>query len=213
MSENNYCVYMHTNKINGKKYIGQTCKKPSKRWGLQGQRYNTCTHFNYAIKKYGWENFEHEILFDGLTSEEANEKEKELIELYKTTNDEFGYNIKYGGKNGSMPDIVKQKISIANKGKHHSEETKRKLSEANKGKFSGENHPLYGTHLTEEQKQRLREANIGKKHSEETKKKMSDARKGEKCYWYGKKQSEQSKRKMSEARKGKYVGKGNIPIT
>lgn len=34
-----YCVYIHTNKINGKKYVGQTCQKPEYRWGKNGIDY------------------------------------------------------------------------------------------------------------------------------------------------------------------------------
>ena len=37
--EKTFCVYMHTNKINGKKYIGQTCQKPETRWGIGGKKY------------------------------------------------------------------------------------------------------------------------------------------------------------------------------
>lgn len=209
MEERTFCVYMHTNKINGKKYIGQTCKKPSKRWGLNGEKYRTCPHFYNAIYKYGWENFEHEILFDGLTVDEANEKEKELIEFYKSADDRFGYNIRFGGKNAEMPESIKKKIGDANRGKRHSEQTREKISQALVGKFLGENHPNFGKHISEEQKQKLRDANIGKKHSEETKQKMSASRKGEKCYWYGKKQSEEHKKRLAEAKKGKYIGENN----
>ena len=65
MNNKNYCVYQHTNKINGKIYIGITCQKPEKRWGSQGRKYEECPYFWKAIQKYGWENFEHKILFDG----------------------------------------------------------------------------------------------------------------------------------------------------
>ena len=86
--EHNWCVYCHTNKINGKKYIGITCKEPHKRWsngnGYKGQK------FYNAITKYGWDNFEHEILFNELTLEEANKKEIELIKKYNTTNKNNG---------------------------------------------------------------------------------------------------------------------------
>ena len=145
MEERTFCVYMHTNKINGKKYIGQTCKTPSKRWGLNGEKYRTCPHFYNAIHKYGWDNFEHEILFENLTVDEANEKEKELIEFYKSADDKFGYNIRFGGKNAEMPESIKKKIGDANRGKRHSEQTREKISQALVGKFLGENNPFAKT--------------------------------------------------------------------
>ena len=63
-----YCVYKHTNKINGKVYIGQSMN-PKDRWSRQGHQYKGCTYFYNAIQKYGWNNFIHEILIDNLTQE------------------------------------------------------------------------------------------------------------------------------------------------
>ena len=66
-----FCIYCHTNKINGKKYIGQTHDYQKR---CQPSNYKGCTKFYYAILKYGWENFSHEILEQNLTLKEANEK-------------------------------------------------------------------------------------------------------------------------------------------
>ena len=81
-----WCVYMHTNKINNKKYIGITCNDASRRWGLQGQGYRRQKHFWNAIQKYGWDNFEHEIIENNLTEDQAKIMEVELIKQYNSNN-------------------------------------------------------------------------------------------------------------------------------
>ena len=58
---NNWTVYMHITP-NNKKYIGITSQIPNKRW-RNGKGYKKCLFLN-AIKKYGWGNIKHEILFD-----------------------------------------------------------------------------------------------------------------------------------------------------
>ena len=91
-----FTVYMHTSP-NGKRYIGITCQRPVRRWGGNGYGYIDNTYFWRAIQKYGWDNFQHEILFEGLTKEEAEQKEIELIAFYDSTNPSKGYNITTGG--------------------------------------------------------------------------------------------------------------------
>ena len=188
--ENTYSIYIHRNKINNKVYIGQTKQKPEKRWGKNGEGYKTSVRFYQAIQKYGWDNFEHIILFSNLTLQQANELEKKYIKLYNSTDDNFGYNIKEGGTNSNHSEETKQKIGKANSisllGKTHSEEWRKTMSKM----FEGENNPFYG-----------------KTHSVETKKKISDSRKGkcsgEQHHFYGKKHTEQELQKMSQNRRGK----------
>lgn len=140
MNNKLWCVYCHTNKINNKKYIGITSRKPpERRWGKEGNQYskNNQQVFYSAIQKYGWDNFEHEILFENLTKEEAFAKEIELIKKYKTTNSRFGYNISNGGSapmygrkhsKKTLEGFSKNRAGKNNSfyGKHHSEETKAK---------------------------------------------------------------------------------------
>ena len=99
-----FVVYCHTNKINGKKYIGITCQDPEIRWGYDGNCYKQSQpYFARAIKKHGWENFTHEILFEGLTAQEANDIEIELIACYHTYIGDpecCGYNLTRGGFGG-----------------------------------------------------------------------------------------------------------------
>lgn len=95
---NNYCVYMHINKINNKKYVGITCQKPEHRWKNDGSGYSKQSLFFNAIKKYGWDNFEHVIIAKGLTEDEAKWLEIELIRVNDSTNQSKGYNVTEGGE-------------------------------------------------------------------------------------------------------------------
>ena len=109
---NNYCVYMHRNKINNKVYIGQTCNIKV-RW--HPISYKSSSYFYNAIEKYGWDNFEHIVLIDNLSLEEANQKEKYFIKIYESTNRNKGYNLKTGGNNGyQLSKETKQKIRLSN---------------------------------------------------------------------------------------------------
>ena len=74
-----YTVYEHKNKLNGKRYIGITSRKPQERWGRDGSGYKSTPHFYSAIQKYGWDGFEHNILYINCTLEQACELEKALI--------------------------------------------------------------------------------------------------------------------------------------
>jgi group I intron endonuclease len=149
---NNYIVYEHKNKINNKRYIGITCRSVQKRW-QNGKGYIANEHFYRAIIKYGWEEFEHNILFCFFSKKEAEEKEIYLIKKYKSNDYNFGYNIQEGGFSSKHSQKTKNKISFANKGikngmygKVVSEETKQKLRYKN----LGEKNPMFGKIQTEE---------------------------------------------------------------
>lgn len=92
-----YCVYKHTSP-SGKMYIGITKQKPKYRWG-RGSGYRTNEYFMRAIRKYGWDNFTHEVLLSGLSESEACKVEQELIAKYRTTDERYGYNHSTGGDN------------------------------------------------------------------------------------------------------------------
>lgn len=145
-----YCVYKHT-APHGKVYIGITCQLPCQRWA-RGKGYRNNWHFYNAIQKYGWDNFQHEILYTGLTQEEAAQKEFELIAQYDATNEERGYNRDYGG-------TVRRPMSA---------ETRQKISAAHKGKATtkGPAHPQWG-------KKGPLSQNYGRKHTPEERALMS----------------------------------------
>ena len=139
IEERNYVVYKHTSP-NGKCYIGITCQNPpEKRWKT-GNAYKYNKHFYNAIQKYdGWNNFQHEILFENLTKEEAEQKEIELIAFYKSNQPDFGYNIANGGNcKGTVSEETKNKLSIAHMGKKLSQEHIEKIRENSKRQYTDE---------------------------------------------------------------------------
>ena len=156
LDSKSFYVYMHVNRINNKKYIGITSQKPEYRWN-NGKKYKECPRFYKEILKYGWDNFKHIILHSNLKFEEAEELEQFYIKKYKTLDEQFGYNMQNGGiKSFSILNETKEKISIALKGRHFSEEHKRKISEAQMGQ---KNH-MYGKKQSEEAKEKIRLHNI-----------------------------------------------------
>lgn len=146
-----WTVYIHTNKLNGKKYIGITSKRnPAHRWN-GGRGYQANPHFYAAIQKYGWDGFEHTIIASNLTSEAAKSMEQTLIAKYHTQDTAYGYNMTAGG-DGSC-------------GCHPSEETRRKLSTARRKENLSEETlqrrsiGLRGRHFSAEHRRKIGDAN------------------------------------------------------
>lgn len=129
-----YKVYIHINKLNNKKYIGITCQNNiNNRW-KNGNGYKRCPRFYNAIQKYGWDNFYHLILAEDLNKEEAEKIEIYLIDLLKTNNSKYGYNLQKGGGVSNVSELTRYKHRLLCLGKKHSEETKLKMSISHIGK-------------------------------------------------------------------------------
>lgn len=148
-----YSVYKHTFP-NSKIYIGITSQKPYLRFD-NGNGYKT-NPMKRAIKKYGWENVKHEILFENLTKEQAEQKEVELIKQFNSNNIKFGYNVAKGGHSNNgykHTERTKEKMSEWHKGKKFSKETKEKMSKWQiqknnlKNKKFGRLRALYPLHI------------------------------------------------------------------
>lgn len=178
--KNTYCVYLHVNKIDGKKYVGQTCQIPEKRW-KEGKGYKGCVHFFNAIIKYGWDSFDHLIIADNLSHEEANYLETTLITVLKTTDPEYGYNMTNGGSNKKPSEEAKKHMSEAHLGSKQSEESNKKRSNTLKGRIPWNKGIKIGS-CSEEKKQKISRANKGKKPSIVAIKASIEARKG-KAAW------------------------------
>lgn len=131
-----FTVYKHTTP-NGKVYVGITSRKVEDRW-LNGHGYHHNQYFENAIKKYGWRNIKHEILFKDLPKEEAEKIERGLIKVLKSNQREYGYNICQGGDVGRLgvkhSKEAKERISRAGIGRKKTEEQRKRQSERQKGK-------------------------------------------------------------------------------
>ncbi len=170
---NGYSVYCHTDP-NGKKYFGIS-KNCLKRWNY-GKGYIKNERFHEAITKYGWDGFTHEILKDGLTLDEANKMEKDLIDEHSTTDPLFGYNLRGGGSgHGFVTEETRRKQSEKRRGNTNcvgrvlSDETKNKISESLKEYYKTHQNAQLGKHLSTEHIAELK----SRVFSDETRRKMS----------------------------------------
>ena len=192
-------VYIITNKINHKFYIGKHSTDD-----LDDGYMGSGIAINKAIQKYGIENFSKRILCFCDSAEDAYKVEEFLVTDNLIKRDDC-YNMMVGGVGGPTLNGIENGMY----GKTHTLETRKKMSEARIGKPSWNK----GKHFSEESRKKMSEAHIGKpswnkgKHlSEETKEKISNANKGKESSFKGKHFSEETKIKMSEAHKGKESG-------
>lgn len=110
MEDNFYgSIYCFTNLTNGKRYIGQTHHKVSRRaWEHKHSAYTVGDSsydqiFHRAIRKYGWNNFLLTTIITGISSqEELDYLEDYYITYYKTLTTQHGYNARTGGRNYSL---------------------------------------------------------------------------------------------------------------
>jgi len=156
-------VYLVTNRVNGKRYVGKTKRDLDRRW------YEHVTHSHggseamalyRAIRKHGPDAFDLSVLEECDTEEQLDEAEKRWIRELGTFGRE--YNMTEGGD--------------GLKGYRHTEETKRRMSESRKGSrnhFYGKKWGRQGP-LTEEIKEKLRQAHLGLRHTEASRGKISE---------------------------------------
>lgn len=197
-------IYLLTNIINNKIYIGQTWLSLKIRMGSDGKNYKNSKYLYSSIKKYGSNNFKYKALAFCDTQVKADIVESLLIKIYNSQNNKIGYNIKDGGSCGRHSIETKIKISKSLKNKIWSETAlinKRKISKywvnRKRGRQSQDkinttilnmknwhannNHPM-----------------LNKKHSKETLFKISCA---SKKAWANGKYSKESIKRRSDARR------------
>lgn len=164
-------IYKSRNKINGKIYIGQTIQN----FDQYKSQHISCAErevdkkagktrsFYEAIRKYGKEKFEWEIIEQCDSKSELNKKEIFYIDKYNSYYD--GYNMTFGGEGGSgvtyeRTDEIRKKISDSLKGHKRSKSSIKKQIKT----MSGKNHPLYGIGHKKDSIEKMRKSKMGKKN-------------------------------------------------
>lgn len=183
-------IYLITNMVNNKSYVGKRISSPE----LSLDYWGSGMIIKSAIKKYGKSNFKKEILHSNITEiSELDRLEIFYIDKYKTLKQFGGYNISKGGGNNIGHTLsAKERIHnslIGNKrnlGKKRTELQKKELSSKHQGKI-----------FSDETRKKISLKRIGSKASDETRRKISDKTKGRQSSFKGKQHSLDSRFKIS----------------
>lgn len=188
-------IYLVTNTITGKQYVGQTTIERNK----VGHGYAMTDAYN----AYGKDAFTYEKISTGINNRNTlNYIEKFFIKAFNTISPN-GYNIEAGGSDkGFVPKSTRQKLRKHNLGKVMPQEIRQKISNS----LKGAKNPFYGKTHSPEVIAKIIAANVGKVVviTEEQKQKISQANKGEKNGMYGKKHTPEAHAKMALARLKRY---------
>ncbi len=203
-----YTIYLITNQINGKNYVGKHKLRKTER--LDSRSYmGSGQALKDAKLKYGVDNFSKEILAVCYSEYEYNLLEKIFISLYK----EIGkaeYNETSGGENGDFWNYISEERKQELKLKHHNnikqlwenKEYRDKQSKSHKGKPS----PTKGAKFSESHKRNLSISHLGNKQSEESKQKISEKLRGREI-------PTEQRKQISDALKGtRYYTNGVIEV-
>jgi group I intron endonuclease len=142
-------IYCYTNKQNGKKYVGQSKDILERKYNHTYLKNKREIVFEKAIRKYGIDNFDFEILIRCIPDQKLlDDLEKFYIKYLHSHISEWGYNIAWGG-------------GAPMTGRKHSQETKDKVSKTK-----------MGTITSEETKIKLSKIGLGRKSNKATKSKF-----------------------------------------
>lgn len=167
-------IYLITNNVSGKEYIGSSKNLSHRRhthWFQLKKGEHDNPHLQRAWNSYGKESFQFVVLeyceFDYLLK-----REQWWMDLLDTTNYNKGYNLQPPNRQ-KVADSTRAKISAYHKGKPKSPEHRAKMSAAAKGKLG----TMLGRTFSPEHRAKIGAKSRGRRHTEETKAKMSASKK------------------------------------
>lgn len=138
-------IYITTNNVNGKRYIGQCVYHKKVKWSTY---LGSGKLLLKAIKKYGRKNFTREIICETFSKEDSNILEQHFIQEHNAVADPTFYNMALGGQ-----------VTMGFKGKTHTTESREKIRT-----HMLDNHPNRGKQFSDDIKQRMSDAKKGTSH-------------------------------------------------
>lgn len=190
-------IYIIRNKINDKKYIGQTTRELEIRFNEHKSNLSKSKHNPYlqnSWNKHGESNFEFRMITKIETEnsqdlyDKLNDLETEYIYHFHSMYNDYGFNLREGGNNSPLSEESRIKISVA---------------------VSGEKNGFYGKKHTEESKKKIKLVRALQILTRESYEKSSISQSGEKNHFYGKTHTEESRKKISDKLKVSLKGEGN----
>jgi len=180
-------VYLLTNVINGKQYVGKTVGKLAARWNRH--KYDSCnrirdTLLGRAVRKYGAKNFVPSVLANADTEVELAQLEQDFIYAYQSNHRQFGYNLTDGGEGST--------------GFQHSDETKQLLRKQK----TGSKNVGFGKPISSVLRAAIVAANKARVWTAAMRKNRGDSQRGAKNHRFGVSVSEETRHRASEAKLG-----------
>lgn len=192
-------IYLVTNKVTGKVYVGQTIMSLAARWKGHCNA-GKSSRLWLSIQTHGRENFTVEQIDAALDKRELDDLERFYIAVYEATNKETGYNFERGGAGVPKSKDATERAAAKLRG--------RKIPPESVAKMAATKRDRPRTPAEQAVLDKMTEANIGRKHRAESRQKMSEAVTGRKMG----PPTEEHRRKLSEAAKAQWAsGRGHSP--
>lgn len=190
-------IYLVTNKVTGKVYIGQTIGPIAARWKGHCNA-GKSSRLWHSIETHGRAAFSVEKIDEALTKQELDELERFYIAAYGATNKDVGYNFERGGAGKPKSKDAVERAAAKLRGRKLPREQVEKMAATKKGRPR--------TAAEQRVLDLMVEKNRGHKHSDESRRKMSLAVTGRKML----PPTDEHRKKLSDAAKAQWAsGRGH----